>query len=114
MAEPRRLTLADQALINVLAAIQLPVIIEPAREDMLIAVLREVLREVLPGSSSEHPQMMPLIEAAKGFLDGPVSDAPRTVSARLRAAGPLADFFMGRAGQALEAMRAAKNGGENV
>jgi hypothetical protein len=110
MAEPRRLTLADQALINVLAAIQLPVIIEPAREDMLIAVLREVL----PGSSSEHPQMMPLIEAAKGFLDGPVSDAPRTVSARLRAAGPLADFFMGRAGQALEAMRAAKNGGENV
>lgn len=110
MAEPRRLTLADQALINVLAAIQLPVIIEPAREDMLIAVLREVL----PGSSSKHPQMMPLIEAAKGFLDGPVSDAPRTVSARLRAAGPLADFFMGRAGQALEAMRAAKNGGENV
>lgn len=110
MAEPRRLTLADQALINVLAAIQLPVIIEPAREDMLIAVLREVL----PGSSSEHPQMMPLIEAAKGFLDGPVSDAPRTVSARLLAAGPLADFFMGRAGQALEAMRAAKNGGENV
>lgn len=107
MADPRRLNLGDQVLVNVLAAILLPVIHDGARERMLI----DVLREVLPGVSEDHPQMRPLIEAAKGFLDGPVLDAPREASAKLRAAEPVADFFMTRAGSALDAYRAAKAGG---
>lgn len=113
MADPahpaRRLNLADQVLINTLAAILLPVVHDAGREKMLIGVLREVL----PSTSDEHPQMMRLIEAAQGFLDGPVIEAPREVGAKLRAAAPAADFFTARAAQALEAFRAAKTGVAN-
>lgn len=103
------LNLADQVLINALAAILLPVVQDAARERMAI----EVLGEVLPGASADHPQLAPLVVAARGFFDGPVLDVPREAGAKLRAAGPLADFFMARAGAALEAFRAAKTGGQD-
>lgn len=98
-----RLSLADQVLVNTLAAILLPVLHGGARERMLIGVLAEVL----PAASREHPQMRPLIEAARGFLTGTVLDAPREVGAKVRAARPAADFFIRRAALALEAFRAA-------
>ena len=105
-SEGRRMNLADQVLVNALAAIVLPVVHDPARERMLI----EILREVLPQASEEHPQMMAVYEAAKGFFDGPVLDVPREVGAKARAVEPLVRFFEARTGAALDAFRAAKTG----
>lgn len=104
MADPRRLNLADQVLVNALAAICLPVIRDAGREKMLIAILREIL----PGTTDDNPQMAPLIAAARGFLDGPALDLPREAGAKLRAADPLTRFFEGRAAAALEAFRGAR------
>ncbi len=106
MADPRRLNLADQVLINALAAIVLPVVHDAGRERMWI----EVLREVLPSTNEEHPQMTAVYEAAKRFFDGPVLDLPREQAAKKRAIEPLTGFFEKRAALALEAFRAAKNG----
>lgn len=110
MADPRassrRLNLADQVLVNALAAILLPVIHDPARERMLL----DVLREVLPQASGEHPQMMAVYQAAQGFFDGPVLDVPREIGAKARAVEPLVRFFEARTGAALDTFRAAKTG----
>lgn len=97
--------LADQVLINALAAILLPVLHEVKREQMFVAVLAEVL----PGTNEENPQMRPLIEAAKGFFDRTrYSEVPRDQAAKALTIEPLAQFFAHRAGVALEALRAAK------
>ena len=114
MADPqtsaRRLNLADQVLVNALAAIVLRVVHDADREKMWV----DVLREILPSTSEEHPQMMDVIEAAKGFFDGPVLDATREVSAKWRAGAPLVQFFEKRAALALDAFRVAKTGGADV
>lgn len=105
MAEPpAALTLADQVLVNALAALCVAVVHDAGRERMLI----EVLAEVLPATTPGHPQLEPLRAAAEQFLNNPVIELPREAAARLRAAEPLAAFFTARAGLALEAFRAGQ------
>lgn len=103
MAEPGPLSLADQVMVNALAALVLaPVATVPERE-MLI----DVLAEVLPRVNRHHPKLTGLIEDAEmltqASMRGPVGMGRTT--ALLMVARGLTEFFRWRAGLALDALR---------
>jgi len=102
----RKLTLADQALANVLIFLAVQVQEDAARTDMALAELPALL----PQASPEIPAMARLVHAGFGAMAaGPRRRAPEHsgtwAGARLDLCAAVADFAFWRAGLALDALR---------
>ena len=95
-----RLTIADQVMVNALANLLLYP--RPGAEDE--QMMRAVLRDVLPDVSRSHPYIAPLAEVADDLLE------PGPHVSQFHAAGRLSDFFKWRAGEAYAAFRQARKG----
>lgn len=102
----RKLTLADQALVNVAFALHLA-----DEGDPNWTMLAEIAAELRPAVSDEHPKLGPLI----GALDARIAEARRPITDRadrwrvdLDLKVALRDFAWWRGGMALDAHRAAQ------
>lgn len=103
MANPVRLSIADQVMINALAWVS--VNIHP--EDPNVRMWMGVVREVLPSVSMQIPAMRQLAQSVQVLLRDDVDGLERE-RARLRLRDGLMALFMARAGQALEQFREGK------
>ncbi len=108
----RRLSLADQVLVNCLIFLAHQVREHAANTDMVLGVIGEVL----PACSNDIPQMEGPIRTAIELLAlGPRRNAMRGEwgFARSAAGDACAQFAFWRAGLALDALRAATNTGKS-
>lgn len=105
MAEPNlKLTLADQAFVNALAGLLVPVVKDHKRQELC----REVLRDVRPAVSRDHPYVGPMVQA-HGEWDRAdcrmMQERTRMELCRL-----LEEFFRWRAALAFDAFMKAQGG----
>lgn len=95
-----RLSLADQVLVNVAAAIALPVIRPDAREAMLM----EIVAEAIGRGNPDNPKMLPIVTSLSTLMTMPPADRRREFE-RMALRDALAEFFTWRASLALAALR---------
>jgi hypothetical protein len=96
------MTLPDQVLANALAYLTARIVSDPAREDLMIAEIRDMLPRV-----SGHRAVRPLAAAARTYLatiDEEPHNLRRRSLAQVHIAGPVADFLFSRAALAREAL----------
>ena len=99
MTDLPRLTLADQALVNTLAVIVLPVWGGHENRPMYLSILRADLDRATTG----HRWLDPVVAAARALVQ---AKGREFEAARIRASSALADFFAWRLGE-LRAREAA-------
>ena len=101
----QRLTLPDMLFANALAFLAVRLVSDPAREDLMIAQLRDTLPRL-----SAHPQMQRMALAARCYL-AVLDEDPGSLRVRGLAsthiAGACADFLFWRAACAREALAQA-------
>lgn len=104
---PHRLNLADQILVNTLAALCLRVAADRNRDQMLL----DTLGEILPRTTRTNPRLSPVIDEARKVTSLALgADNPRALALALTVAGrALVHFFEWRAAMALDADRKAQS-----
>lgn len=104
---PLALSIADQAFVNALAGLLVPVVKDHKRQDLC----REVLREVRPAVSRDHPYVGPMVRA---HGDWERADCRMMRErARMELCRLLENFFRWRAALAFDAFLKTQ-GGDNA
>lgn len=104
MADPLRLSLADQAMIHALGVLSRPPITDRSGLDMVVGIMRDLM----PGVTRENPRLLGLTQTADQFLSCRVSVPGCYGSLHDRAWKMMNDWDRRRLAEAWDRARGAK------